>query len=59
MDTTDATIKKRADELESIGFVMECTKKAVFYVKGDAKIVATLIMVASTKEWNDFIAKNK
>lgn len=49
---------ERADQLEKIGFVLNCDANSVWYEKGDVKMIPTLMMCPPTKDWNEFIEKN-
>jgi hypothetical protein len=51
-------IDERATQLESIGFVFKCSENRVWYEKGSVKMIPTLMMCASTPEWDKFILEN-
>lgn len=52
-------INKRAAELEKIGFVFKCDENRVWYEKGEVKMIPTLMMCASEREWQEFISQHK
>ena len=55
---TKELFDKRATELESLGFVFKISGDSVWYERGEVKVIPTLIMCASTREWNEFINRN-
>jgi len=58
MTSEEQIINERASQLESIGFVFKVSETSVWYEKGDVKMIPTLMMCASEKDWNEFIIKN-
>lgn len=59
IDYEKETIDRRATELEQIGFVLKVSYDSVWYEKGEAKMIPTLMMCASEGEWQAFIEKMK
>ena len=59
MTSEEEIINERAAQLEQIGFVFKVSEDSGWYQKGDVKMIPTLMMCASTKDWNNFIDKHK
>lgn len=58
MTPEEKIINERAQELEQIGFKLKVSSDAIWYQKGEVKMFPTVMMCASTHDWNEFISKH-
>lgn len=56
--STEEELIARADQLESIGFKKIIDITGYVFVKGNVRIIPTLIMIMRANEWDKFIEEN-
>lgn len=59
MTVEQEIINERAAQLEEIGFVIKVTGDQIWYEKDGVKMIPTLMMCASRKEWDEWYNSQK